>query len=80
MYDTDKQDIKSVIFSGCSVEKAGVSICNLTNHIAFRLGSKSGSYQSESLYKIKRTDFLFDCCKKFFNEGNNNPLVECVFE
>ena len=45
MYDTDKQDIKSVIFSGCSVEKAGVSICNLTNHIAFRLGSKSGSYQ-----------------------------------
>ena len=45
MYDTDKQDIKSVIFSGCSVEKAGVSICNITNHIAFRLGSKSGSYQ-----------------------------------
>jgi hypothetical protein len=45
MYDIDKQDIKSVIFSGCSVEKAGVSICNLTNHIAFRLGSKSGSYQ-----------------------------------
>ena len=45
MYDVDKQDIKSVIFSGCSVEKAGVSICNLTNHIAFRLGSKSGSYQ-----------------------------------
>ena len=45
MYDIDKQDIKSVIFSGCSVEKAGVSICNITNHIAFRLGSKSGSYQ-----------------------------------
>ena len=45
MYDIDKQNIKSVIFSGCSVEKAGVSICNLTNHIAFRLGSKSGSYQ-----------------------------------
>ena len=45
MYDIDKQDIKSVIFSGCSVEKAGVSICNLTNHITFRLGSKSGSYQ-----------------------------------
>ena len=45
MYDTDKQDIKSVIFSGCSVEKAGVSICNITNHIAFRLGKKHGSYQ-----------------------------------
>jgi len=45
MYDIDKQNIKSVIFSGCSVEKAGVSICNLTNHIAFRLGNRSGSYQ-----------------------------------
>jgi len=45
MYDVDKQDIKSVIFSGCAVEKSGVSICNITNHIAFRLGSKSGSYQ-----------------------------------
>ena len=45
MYDIDKQDIKSVIFSGCSVEKAGVSICNLTNYVAFRLGNKNGSYQ-----------------------------------
>ena len=34
-----------------------------------------GSYQSEFLYKIKRTDLLFDCCKKVFNEGNNNPLL-----
>ena len=24
MYDINKQDIKSVIFSGCAVEKAGV--------------------------------------------------------
>ena len=45
MYDIDKQDIKSVIFSGCAVERSGVSICNITNYIAFRLGSKSGSYQ-----------------------------------
>tara|TARA_Y100001951_G_C11165343_1_gene197139 strand:- start:252 stop:470 length:219 start_codon:yes stop_codon:yes gene_type:complete len=45
MYGIDKQDIKSVIFSGCSVERAGVSICNITNHIAFRLGRKNGSYQ-----------------------------------
>ena len=45
MYGIDKQDIKSVIFSGCSVERAGVSICNITNHIAFRLGRRNGSYQ-----------------------------------
>jgi len=45
MYGINKQDIKSVIFSGCAVEKAGVSICNITNYIAFKLGSKSGSYQ-----------------------------------
>lgn len=45
MYDVNKQDIKSVIFSGCSVERSGVSICNITNYIAFRLGSKNGSYQ-----------------------------------
>jgi|TARA_R110000824_G_C15005942_1_gene656769 hypothetical protein len=67
MYDTDKQDIKSVIFSGCSVEKAGVSICNLTNHIAFRLGSKSGSYQVWSdrhrVYDLFRN--LDDAVNKF---------------
>ena len=67
MYDIDKQDIKSVIFSGCSVEKAGVSICNLTNHIAFRLGSKSGSYQVWSdrhrVYDLFRN--LDDAVNKF---------------
>ncbi len=67
MYDTDKQDIKSVIFSGCSVEKAGVSICNLSNHIAFRLGSKSGSYQVWSdrhrVYDLFRN--LDDAVNKF---------------
>ena len=67
MYDTDKQDIKSVIFSGCSVEKAGVSICNITNHIAFRLGSKSGSYQVWSdrhrVYDLFRN--LDDAVNKF---------------
>jgi len=67
MYDVDKQDIKSVIFSGCSVEKAGVSICNLTNHIAFRLGSKSGSYQVWSdrhrVYDLFRN--LDDAVNKF---------------
>ena len=45
MHDIAKQDVKSVIFSGYSVEKAGVSICNITNHIAFRLGRKNGTYQ-----------------------------------
>lgn len=67
MYDIDKQNIKSVIFSGCSVEKAGVSICNLTNHIAFRLGSKSGSYQVWSdrhrVYDLFRN--LDDAVNKF---------------
>lgn len=67
MYDIDKQDIKSVIFSGCSVEKAGVSICNITNHIAFRLGSKSGSYQVWSdrhrVYDLFRN--LDDAVNKF---------------
>ena len=67
MYDIDKQNIKSVIFSGCSVEKAGVSICNLTNHIAFRLGNRSGSYQVWSdrhrVYDLFRN--LDDAVNKF---------------
>jgi hypothetical protein len=67
MYDIDKQDIKSVIFSGCSVEKSGVSICNLTNHITFRLGSKNGSYQVWSdrhrVYDLFRN--LDDAVNKF---------------
>ena len=67
MYDIDKQNIKSVIFSGCSVEKAGVSICNLTNHIAFRLGNRSGSYQVWSdrhrIYDLFRN--LDDAVNKF---------------
>ena len=27
-----KEDYKSVIFSGCSIECKGVSLCNLANH------------------------------------------------
>ena len=27
-----KEEYKSVIFSGCSIDKKGVSLCNLANH------------------------------------------------
>jgi hypothetical protein len=27
-----KEDYKSVIFSGCSIDRKGVSLCNLANH------------------------------------------------
>jgi hypothetical protein len=27
-----KEEYKSIIFSGCSIDKKGVSLCNLANH------------------------------------------------
>jgi len=39
-----KEDYKSVIFSGCSIESNGISICNLNNHIG-RTFVRSARYQ-----------------------------------
>lgn len=41
-----KQDIKTVIFSGCYLELDGVSICNLENYI------KNGVVKRKSKYQV----------------------------
>ena len=49
MTDEAKNDIKSVVYSGCFVEKNGVSICNLRHYIdgpsRRQFGSRHGKYQ-----------------------------------
>lgn len=40
-----KQDIKTVIFSGCYVELDGVSICNIESFIKNNLIKRNNKYQ-----------------------------------
>ena len=44
-----KDDIKSVVYSGCFIEKNGVSICNIKNYTSGptqkQFGSRFGKYQ-----------------------------------
>jgi hypothetical protein len=40
-----KQDIKTVIFSGCSIDLDGVSICNIENHIKNSIIKRKDKYQ-----------------------------------
>ena len=40
----DRQDYKSVIFSGCSIESSGVSICNLSDYL-HRPPGRGATYQ-----------------------------------
>ena len=43
--NTQRQDYKSVIFSGCSIESNGVSICNLSNYNNSSTGNGGSRYQ-----------------------------------
>lgn len=40
----DRQDYKSVIFSGCAIESNGVSICNLSDYLN-RPSGRGADYQ-----------------------------------
>tara|TARA_B100001113_G_scaffold131444_1_gene107493 strand:+ start:1869 stop:2105 length:237 start_codon:yes stop_codon:yes gene_type:complete len=40
-----KQDIKAVIFAGCSLELNGVSICNLDHYMKNAMIKRKGKYQ-----------------------------------
>jgi len=53
---SQKEDYKSVIFSGCSIESNGVSICNLNNYTRRTSGLRakyqvwSDSYRTYETY------------------------------
>ena len=40
-----KQDIKTVVFSGCALELDGVSICNIENYLKNAVVKRSAKYQ-----------------------------------
>ncbi len=40
-----RQDYKSVIFSGCAIESGGVSICNLSDYNGGSSGNGGSRYQ-----------------------------------
>ena len=43
--NTQQQDYKSVIFSGCSIESNGVSLCCLSDHNSGSTGNGGSRYQ-----------------------------------
>lgn len=45
MHDVTKQEYKSVVFSGCSIDSNGISICNLENYIKNPMGVPKAKYQ-----------------------------------
>jgi len=67
-----KEDYKSVIFSGCSIDYRGVSICNLSNHYK-RLVSNNEyqvwSDRSKEYHLFKNID---DAVNKFIELINKN--------
>ena len=70
-----QEEYKSVIFSGCSIDCKGVSICNLSNHYK-RLVS-SNEYQvwsdrSKEYYVYKNID---DAVNKFLELINKRTRV-----
>ena len=64
-----KQDIKTVIFSGCYVELDGVSICNIENFTKNALVRRAAKYQvwsdRHSCYDMYHN--IDDAVDKFFN-------------
>jgi hypothetical protein len=40
-----KQDIKSVVYSGCAIELDGVSICKMENFLKHAIVKRVGKYQ-----------------------------------
>ena len=45
MSDIGKQEFKFVVFSGCSIDSNGTSICNLENYIKNPIGVPKAKYQ-----------------------------------
>ena len=45
MTDVGKQEFKFVVFSGCSIDSNGMSICNLENYIKNPIGVPKAKYQ-----------------------------------
>tara|TARA_Y100001938_G_scaffold138443_1_gene203974 strand:+ start:8712 stop:8945 length:234 start_codon:yes stop_codon:yes gene_type:complete len=45
MTEARKQEYKSVVFAGCSIDSNGVSVCNLQNYIKNPLGVPKAKYQ-----------------------------------
>lgn len=69
-----KDDYKSVIFSGCSLEYRGISICNLSNH--YKRLSASNEYQvwsdrDREYHLFKNIDEAID---KFIELKNKKDL------
>ena len=63
-----KQDIKTVIFTGCALELDGVSVCNIDNHLKNAMVKRKGKYQVWS-DKHKCYDLYYnvdDAVDKFF--------------
>lgn len=63
-----KQDIKTVIFSGCYIELDGVSVCNLENFTRNTLIRRNNKYQvwsdKHSCYDLYHN--IDDAVNKFF--------------
>lgn len=64
-----KQDIKTVVFAGCSLELDGVSICNLENFLKNAIVNRSGKYQvwSDKHHCYDMFYNIDDAVNKFFD-------------
>jgi hypothetical protein len=45
MTNVTKHEYKSVIYSGCSVDSRGVSVCNLEDYLSTKIGVPKAKYQ-----------------------------------
>jgi len=69
----DKQEYKSVIFSGCAIESNGISICNLNDHIN-RPSIRGANYQvwSDRYRVYEMYHNLDDAVDKFLELKNRS--------
>ena len=74
MPNATKQEYKSVVFAGCSIDSNGVSVCNLENYIKNPLGVPKAKYQVWSdrhrCYELFYT--VEDAIDKFMELKNRN--------
>jgi len=45
MTDANREEYKSVVYSGCSIESYGVSVCNLQDVMRTKIGVPRAKYQ-----------------------------------
>ena len=45
MTNATKYEYKSVIYSGCSVDSRGISVCNLEDYLSTKIGVPRAKYQ-----------------------------------